>query len=336
MTNRHHCGLKPQDDLIHQDYPKNDPTPWKENWAFAWFDKGRKTLGFYHVSLEREIKRARFTRTHWVEGKELFDEQIYLDIDENFTELTHPGGVRIEFVEPLEKIQITDKGPGYQMDMTFHARFEAFNYEGFYDEDERMKETKTMEIKHYEQPMRVEGTLVKDGETITIDGFGYRDHSWGYREDNKMDSHQWIWAHFDDKLIHGVVLTAGDIRMSTGYIASDDGFEIVTDVQTEATGYVEETGRPHGARHRITTADGNTFTLLANCVKNISIAWPDPPRSVSDKGQYWLYENYSDFEIEETGEKGFGGDEHGRTIEPRTYSTISWNGEPGSADDINN
>jgi hypothetical protein len=58
----------------------------------------------------------------------------------------------------------------------------------------------------YEIPCRVHGTMTVDGETLTIDGPGQRDHSWGVRDWWSMD---WVWfaAHLDDGTrLHGLDL----------------------------------------------------------------------------------------------------------------------------------
>ena len=45
---------------------------------------------------------------------------------------------------------------------------------------------------HYEQSCRVTGDLVVGGHTIAFDGFGQRDHSWGFR--HWAGLHQWHWV----------------------------------------------------------------------------------------------------------------------------------------------
>jgi hypothetical protein len=45
---------------------------------------------------------------------------------------------------------------------------------------------------HYEQTCRVTGDLVVGGQRVRFDGFGQRDHSWGFR--HWAGLHQWHWV----------------------------------------------------------------------------------------------------------------------------------------------
>ena len=45
---------------------------------------------------------------------------------------------------------------------------------------------------HYEQSCRVTGDFVVRGDRIPFDGFGQRDHSWGFR--HWAGLHQWHWV----------------------------------------------------------------------------------------------------------------------------------------------
>ncbi|PJE16033.1 MAG: phosphotransferase [Mycobacterium sp.] len=72
----------------------------------------------------------------------------------------------------------------------------------------------------YEIPCRVEGTIVIDGEEITIAGPGQRDHSWGSRD---WWANDWMWTafHLDDGTrVHAVTLPDHP-GMAIGYIQSD-------------------------------------------------------------------------------------------------------------------
>ena len=72
-----------------------------------------------------------------------------------------------------------------------------------------------------------------------------------------------------------------------------------------------ETGAPIASRHIATDANGKAYTLLPKAASPIIIPWPDPEGSVGERGQCILFEQLSEFTLEETGEKGKGSDEHG-------------------------
>ena len=61
-------------------------------------------------------------------------------------------------------------------------------------------------LTRYEIPCRVEGTVVIDGDEITVAGPGQRDHSWGARD---WWAHDWMWSAFhltDGTRVHAVML----------------------------------------------------------------------------------------------------------------------------------
>jgi thiamine kinase-like enzyme len=72
----------------------------------------------------------------------------------------------------------------------------------------------------YEIPCQVKGTIIIDGEEITITGPGQRDHSWGSRD---WWANDWMWTafHLDDGTrVHAVTLPDHP-GMAVGYIQSD-------------------------------------------------------------------------------------------------------------------
>jgi hypothetical protein len=77
---------------------------------------------------------------------------------------------------------------------------------------------------HYEQTCRVTGDLAVGGERVRFDGFGQRDHSWGFR--HWAGLHQWHWV--------------------TGFLADGRGFNLFEVQQgerdaTTVNGYVQGT-----------------------------------------------------------------------------------------------
>jgi predicted secreted hydrolase len=49
---------------------------------------------------------------------------------------------------------------------------------------------------HYEQHMKVRGTVEVDGQAVQIDGLGLRDHSWGPRYWQAIYSYRWLTINF--------------------------------------------------------------------------------------------------------------------------------------------
>ena len=309
-----HSGLDPQEEFVHQDYPRNPETPWKENWGFMGIDQENDVTLMFHVTLERERKRARFSRTHNIAGNK-YRKRNFLDIDENFSAL-ECDGMKIEFVRPFEEIRITDVSDDYQLDVTLTGRFDVHDFAAHRKNRAATGKNPAMNIRHYEQALCLKGSYVKDGKTLDFDGFGYRDHSWGYRNEVLMDGWNWIWVHLPNSVMHVSQMRLGDRNLTSGYMASAEG---VTRLKGFETNYVErdENGAPTASQHVTKDLDGNSYTLTTKCISPVHMPWPYPEASIGPNGkQTMLFENVSLITLEETGETGVGTDEHGVMVEP--------------------
>lgn len=307
-TEIRHSGLDPSDESVHLDYPRDDTAPWKENWGFIGIDPENNIVLMFHISLERNNKRARFSTFH-NKGDEKYYNQTYIAIDENFTRLENDR-VKVDFIRPFEEIRITDKGNGYEVDVTFTKRFDAYDYAGHRKDKTPTGKNRSMNVRHYEQALHVNGTFVIDGETATVKGLGYRDHTWGYREDAQLNGWNWLWAHFPRSLVHVSQMRLVDRTMTVGYVTGPEGTVRIKKFETV---YIEKdkNDSPIASKYILTDQAGKTYTMSAKCFSMVNVPWPDPALSLNGKGQrLMLFENISDFFCEETGETGVGSDEH--------------------------
>ena len=114
---------------------------------------------------------------------------------------------------------------------------------------------------HYEQSCRVRGDLVLDGSRVAIDGYGQRDHSWGFQQWAGL--HQWHWvsgAFLDGRAFNLCeVLHHDDTTSVHGYVHGPDGDQYVTavdrDLQRDADGGAVRVALT------LTRADGSTLTV---------------------------------------------------------------------------
>ncbi len=89
---------------------------------------------------------------------------------------------------------------------------------------------------HYEQTCRVTGDLVVGGERVRFDGFGQRDHSWGFR--HWAGLHQWHWV--TGFLVDGrgfnlfEVQSHSDVTTVNGFVQTADGSEYVVGATRDA------------------------------------------------------------------------------------------------------
>ena len=82
-----------------------------------------------------------------------------------------------------------------ELDLTHEAVGPMYGHVGEAKDDNQFARS------HYEQHMRVKGTLRVAGEDeVRIDGHGLRDHSWGPRYWQATPSYRWITGNFGDDL----------------------------------------------------------------------------------------------------------------------------------------
>lgn len=118
---------------------------------------------------------------------------------------------------------------------------------------------------HFEQHMRVTGSLTIDGETQRIEGFGLRDHSWGPRYWQALHSYEWLTMNFGEGLgaMVSIVQRDPEGKQVTGGGVIVRGMEMERIVDAHVTAEYEDNGLYHksltakiktekGAEHTIT------------------------------------------------------------------------------------
>jgi hypothetical protein len=78
---------------------------------------------------------------------------------------------------------------------------------------------------HYEQHMHVAGTIEIEGERFDVDGFGLRDHSWGPRYWQALQSYEWLTMNFGadfGAMVSVVRRSETDVRTAGVIVRGDD------------------------------------------------------------------------------------------------------------------
>src|SRR3990170_1268521 len=88
---------------------------------------------------------------------------------------------------------------------------------------------------HYEQHMRVRGTLAIDGESVEIDGLGLRDHSWGPRYWQALKYYRWLNCTFgpDFGFMVSEVCQHESVPIRTGVLLRDGSLERIGGVEID-------------------------------------------------------------------------------------------------------
>jgi len=321
--------IAPADDYPHP-VPPQAFMQWKENWVFPAIDTDRRVATLFHFSLRPAQGEGIFTAKFAIDG----EEHRYVarsPIPRDLTRLRPVADerLRLEVLEPGQRFLISYRGDDLDADVTFTARFPAFDFE---DGPKAPGPSvlgdlgrSVFPFHHYEQGLRHEGRLVmkagpRAGQVLQIAGYANRDHSWGWREDLSFHHHHWICASFDDRFLEGAVMqeSSYDGEKRGGWISTAAGNDPVREVDT-SDAYWLAPGEPlppldRDVRYRLTTVGGEVATLVAHVAGDYGRLYLDA-RS-ADRGKvYQDVQIFCDYTLVETGQKGAGVLEVGKFLE---------------------
>jgi hypothetical protein len=88
---------------------------------------------------------------------------------------------------------------------------------------------------HYEQHMKVHGTIEVDGEVMQIEGLGLRDHSWGPRYWQAIHSYRWLTINFgpDFGMMVSTVWRDPEHRTQAGVVYRGDKMDQIVGVDID-------------------------------------------------------------------------------------------------------
>ncbi len=214
-------NVKPEDDYTHPLGPEEN---FNESVYFNFFDREKKMGGFLRIGNRANEGHAEMTViVYQPDGSALFN---YKRPQISSNDGWDAGGLKVDVVEPGEKIRTTYEGsvvyladpremrePGDAFKQNPHKKIKLdLLHEGVgpiyghVAEPSDSNSQNDFARAHYEQHMRVTGTLqVEDGPVLEITGHGLRDHSWGPRYWQSTPSYRWITGNYGDDL--GMVMS---------------------------------------------------------------------------------------------------------------------------------
>ncbi|MBT4494459.1 MAG: hypothetical protein HOC70_14550 [Gammaproteobacteria bacterium] len=224
------------------------------------------------------------------------------------------GVLTYEVVKPLEQIRIQFDGPRYGYDLTFTGRFPVFDYEDSINGNPLSHSH--FYGGHFEQGLLCTGPFEirggpNAGETRQLNSWSHRDHSWSdrfaieppweYGQQN-IAGHYWPSIQLEDKHINvfGVQAENGPFG---GFVSTKDGSEPMLAASAEVL--FEDDGRASASwRYTLTMPDNEIIHVRTGrkygCVK----LWLRGDNDLENRLD--CYEPFFDFEVEETGERGYG------------------------------
>lgn len=292
--------LRPQDEFLHP-YPYDLSGPWKENYYFNFVDTTAGIWGINHFSINRFSGTATFRAFHVVDGvlhryvtSTPWGDDVKVGDDR----------LRMSIIEPYAKQLVVFDDGAYRIELTFTPRFDFFDYNahGRKTALETPGSGTTFDTEHYEQGVFVSGCAVVQGNERKIGCLGHRDHSWGYRDESGMLGWNWVAIQFKSATVNFFRLRGRDGDLEKGFISQSSGNVAIETVQVLDV-VTDANGAPRDTRYQVRTSNGDIMTISATRFSLAEIP-------LSEAGTIVVYENFSDFVWNETGEQGTGIDEH--------------------------
>ncbi|MBI2724480.1 MAG: hypothetical protein HYX50_05400 [Chloroflexi bacterium] len=241
------------DDYTH---PLGPESNFNESMYFNFFDRAKNAGGFVRLGNRANEGHAEMTLTlYQPDGSVLFQ---YKRPQIAANDAMDAGGMRFEVIEGLKSLRTTYEGsalflqepaqmadPGaafksnpfkrVSLDLVHEAAGPAYGSRGA--NHKVVDPEKEFAKAHYEQHMRVRGTVSIDGATTEIDGLGLRDHSWGPRYWQAIHSYRWLTINFapDFGMMVSTVWRDPEHRTQGGVVVRGDRIEQIrsVDIDTE-------------------------------------------------------------------------------------------------------
>lgn len=223
--------------------PDGRPT-WRDNAYVCFWDVKQSLLGVLHVSTSAngEGRRARFS----------------LKVSEKTFEIVETPHTREAWRSDSIDYPLTDTvqvdHPRVQAELSLEPRFQYADYSTSQVIPPLVPEEPQQ---HVQQAIGVSGRIVLDGEETLIDGVGFRDRSWGYRDESAhITEYLSFMAYFDDFAFTALRIldVEGGNRME-GFFLRDSGTESVTAIGATRDGsglleaaHLEVEGNPFEAQ----------------------------------------------------------------------------------------
>jgi hypothetical protein len=223
---------------------------------FNFFDRARNAGGFVRLGNRANEGYAEMTLTLYMPDGSVLFQYKRPEIANN--DAMDAGGMHFEVVDGLKTLRTTYDGSAVyltepeqmadpraafknnpfkkvHLDLVHEAAGPAYGSTGA--DHKVVDPEKEFAKAHYEQHMRVRGTVQVDGETLQIDGLGLRDHSWGPRYWQAIYSYRWLTINFapDFGMMVSTIWRDPEHRTQGGVVVRGDKVDAITgvDIETE-------------------------------------------------------------------------------------------------------
>jgi len=322
--------VTPEDEYLHL-APDPEKGLFSDNYWFSICDREADIFGVNHIHASLNKGYARFSTMLVIDGvSQPWANKVALGPGQKFDKLSE-GHMTFQVVKPLEELRMTFDGPKYGFDLTYRGRFPVFDYKDSIKGNPLGGPVTTPGAGyyggHFEQGLHCTGDFeVRSGPRQGrrhIDSFSHRDHSWTYRFNDEspwelpaVNLQSSLGHYWPSIQLEGAHLNAfghmnpawatrfPDAPQIGGFLSDKNGSRAIRDAKCEVR--LEDDGRTAMSfRYEFTLPDGEvihvrTTRKYAHTVNGLMRGENDAECRLD------CYESFFDFEVEETGEKGYG------------------------------
>lgn len=165
------------------------------------------------------------------------------------------GGLKLRQPDPLKTAELSYKGDGLEVELTFSAIHEPFSW---HENEGGCPDWVALD--RYEQSVLTKGRIKLGDREIAVDGAGHRDHSWGSRNWHMLQHWKWMNATAgEDTSLHVMIMEAKGESIIQGYLNRDGVVSPV--VEATATADLDDRMIHRGIEGTFKDEAGRTMTF---------------------------------------------------------------------------
>jgi hypothetical protein len=250
-------GITDDDECLH---PVEDASPhWSDSLYFNAWDPTTGTFLITRIAVQANAGRVTAGMIVWRDGVPAYAYGHDLDeVPPTDWDVMGVGGLTYRMLSSGSAWAVQLADGDTQAHLEFHGLGPAVSYEAH----PAGPLPRAVAWGHYEQTCRVSGDLIVAGERTRFEGFGQRDHSWGFRHWAGLHQWHWVTGFLDDGRGFNLfeVQSHDDVTTINGFVQSAAGSEYIVAATRELVRQADG-----GADHyhlELTLAGGDLLTVI--------------------------------------------------------------------------
>jgi hypothetical protein len=255
-------------------HPVEDPSPhWSDSLYFNAWDPATDAFVMTRIAVLGNQRRVTGGMIVWVGGELAYGYGRELDdVPDTDWDVMSTDGLTYRMLESGQVWAVQVADGEHKAHLEWHGLSPATSY----DAHPSGPLPKAVAWGHYEQTCRVTGDLAVGGRSIAFDGYGQRDHSWGFRHWAGLHQWHWVTGFLSDGRGFNLfeVHTHDDVTTVNGFVHGPDGDDYVTAVDRVLTR--ADDGGAERYRMTLTTGTGWSLSVAGERAGTSVPVRPDP------------------------------------------------------------